>query len=314
MDRNYPAFQPDWVSPPGNTISDVLEERGWQQREFAERLGYTQKHVSQLITGKVPITVDAAKRLERVLGSGMEFWLALEMNYQTQQNRLEQQALLASWGSWLTELPVRELMTLGVLSDRSLSAANRAANVEECLRFFGVASPDEWRAHYGGVRLAFRRTGHADADLGALTSWLRLGEREAERQHCAKYDGGLFISALERIRRLTSRTPTEVSAHIKKYLLQSGVCFVLAPALRNVRVHGVARWLGSVRPLIQMSPNHADPEAFWFTFFHEAAHILLHGTDRTDRTTVYLDDIHGSRPTSRQELEADEWARRWLAE
>lgn len=312
MDKNHTGFLPDWVSPPGQTISDVLEERGWQQREFAERLGYTQKHVSQLITGKVPITVDAAQRLERVLGSRMDFWLALEVNYQTQQNRLEQQALLASWGEWLSELPVRELMVRGVLPERRLTSANRAVNVEECLRFFGVASPDEWRTHYGGVRLAFRRTGHAETDLGALTSWLRLGEREAEQQHCEKFERGLFLAALERIRRLTSRTPAEVTALITKQLNHSGVSFVLVPTLRNVRAHGVARWLGTVRPLIQMSPNDADPDAFWFTFFHEAAHILLHGTDRTDRTTVYLDAIHGSQPTSRQEQEADEWARRWM--
>jgi HTH-type transcriptional regulator/antitoxin HigA len=65
-------FAPDWVSPPGDTIADVLKERGWTQAELARRLGYTEKHVRQLINGKVAITEDTASRLERVLGNPSE--------------------------------------------------------------------------------------------------------------------------------------------------------------------------------------------------------------------------------------------------
>ena len=52
-------FSPDWVSPPGETILDLIEERGWTQGELSHRLGYTEKHVSQLINGRVPLTDDA---------------------------------------------------------------------------------------------------------------------------------------------------------------------------------------------------------------------------------------------------------------
>ena len=61
-------FNPDWASPPGHTIADLLEERDWSQSQLADRLGYTKKHISQLINGKAPITEDTALRLERVLG------------------------------------------------------------------------------------------------------------------------------------------------------------------------------------------------------------------------------------------------------
>ena len=62
-------FAPDWVLPPGESILDIAEERSWTQAELAQRLGYSEKHISQLIHGKVPLSVDAAQRLERVLGS-----------------------------------------------------------------------------------------------------------------------------------------------------------------------------------------------------------------------------------------------------
>ncbi|RUS93610.1 hypothetical protein DSM106972_096000 [Dulcicalothrix desertica PCC 7102] len=47
------SFNPDWVSPPGDAIAEFLEERDWTQAQLAERLGYTTKHISLLINGKV---------------------------------------------------------------------------------------------------------------------------------------------------------------------------------------------------------------------------------------------------------------------
>jgi HTH-type transcriptional regulator / antitoxin HigA len=46
MTNRLPPFSPNWVSPPGETISDLLEERDWTQVQLAERLGHTPKHVS----------------------------------------------------------------------------------------------------------------------------------------------------------------------------------------------------------------------------------------------------------------------------
>jgi len=74
-------FAPDWVSPPGDTIADVLEDRDWTQAELARHMGYTEEHVSQIINGKAAITEDMALRLERVLGSTAAFWLRKESAY-----------------------------------------------------------------------------------------------------------------------------------------------------------------------------------------------------------------------------------------
>lgn len=90
-------FAPDWVSPPGDTIADVLEDRGWTQAELARRLGYTEKHVSQLINGKAAITEDTASRLERVLGSAAGFWLRREATY---RERLERQQFAQHCAVW----------------------------------------------------------------------------------------------------------------------------------------------------------------------------------------------------------------------
>jgi HTH-type transcriptional regulator/antitoxin HigA len=104
------GFNPDWVSPPGETIADLLEERDWSQVELAQRLGYTTKHLNQLIRGKVPLSEDAAMRLERVLGGSAGFWLAREAHFRERLARLESQKRLVEWVGWLERLPVKELM------------------------------------------------------------------------------------------------------------------------------------------------------------------------------------------------------------
>jgi HTH-type transcriptional regulator/antitoxin HigA len=78
------------------------------------------------------------------------------------------------------------------------------------------------------------------------------------------------------------------------------------PALPRTHVSGVARWLNAHRPLIQLSLYGKTNDKFWFNFFHEAAHILLHSKQKT---TVFLDDPSKAGSSSPEEREANAWAR-----
>ena len=40
MTKAVSTLSPDWASPPGATILDLQEERGWKQTELAKRSGY----------------------------------------------------------------------------------------------------------------------------------------------------------------------------------------------------------------------------------------------------------------------------------
>ena len=84
-------FQPDWISSPGDTIRDLMEERDWNQVELAKRLGFTTKHLNQLVKGKASLSEDTALRLEHVLGSTARFWLNRETIYRERLARLEAQ-------------------------------------------------------------------------------------------------------------------------------------------------------------------------------------------------------------------------------
>lgn len=79
--QRHPAQAPNWVSPPGDTLQDYLDEKGWTQVELASRLSFTKKHVNDIIRGRVSITPLVATRLEDVLQTPAEFWLEREARY-----------------------------------------------------------------------------------------------------------------------------------------------------------------------------------------------------------------------------------------
>ncbi|OWQ88580.1 DNA-binding protein [Roseateles aquatilis] len=303
------AFAPDWVSPPGDTILDLLEERGWTQQQVADRLGFSLKHVNQLIKGKVPLSEDAAVRLQTVLGASVGFWLSREAQYRERlalQGAAERQVAMVPW---LERFPLKEMMALGILPKQRLDARAKPALVGELLTFFGVASPTQWEGQYGEMAVSFRRSREDQADVAAISAWLRMGERLAERIDGPRYDEARFRAALTQIRQLTRLPPDAFEPQLHRLLREAGVAFVLVPALPRSHVSGVARWLNTQRPLIQLSLYGKTNDKFWFNFFHEAAHILLHAQQKA---TVFLDDPNREGSGSKEEREANAWARDWL--
>lgn len=298
-------FSPDWVSPPGDTILDVIEEKGWTQAELAIRLGYSPKHVNQLIKGKVPLTEDAALRLESVLGSTVGFWLMREAKYRERMARVDATEKHSSWTGWLDDLPVKEMMTAGVITKRRNDAKTKPQIVDDCLRFFRVASPEEWRGQYGSMQASFRRSRAEQSDIGAISAWLRMGEQQAEKLDGPKYDADRFIAALREARTLTTQEPEQFEPRLRALLAAAGVLFVLVPAIPRAHVSGVARWMNGQRPLIQLSLYGKTNDKFWFTFFHEAAHILLHAKEKR---SVFLDDPNHASLDVPEEHEANAWA------
>lgn len=305
MTNTIQPFSPDWVSPPGDTISDLIEERDWTQAQLAERLGYTTKHVSQLITGKASISEQTAVKLERVLGSSIAFWLSREAQYRAQLTKIEEEDRLKDYIGWLEQLPVTDLMRQGFIPKQRLIAKHKPSVVEDLLRFFGVASPSEWEACYRGMAYDFRRTRENQSNIGSISAWIRQGESIAEQLECPKYNRSKFEKAVEQFRSLTVLDAQEFMPLVEQLCREAGVAFVLVPSIPGAHVSGMARWLNPHKALIQLSLYGKHNDLFWFTLFHEAAHILLH-----EKKNIFLDEWD-SEPyvESSQEEAADRWAR-----
>jgi HTH-type transcriptional regulator/antitoxin HigA len=72
----------DFIIHPGETINDILNDRGIGQKELAIRTGVSPKHISAIVNGKANISTEFAKSLEYAFGIPTSFWINLQANYE----------------------------------------------------------------------------------------------------------------------------------------------------------------------------------------------------------------------------------------
>ncbi len=297
-------YAPDFVTFPGETLEEALEERGISQAALAERMGRTPKMVNEIVKGKAPITEETALQLERVLGFPAQFWNNRERIYREYIARKEEEERLKNCKNWVKRFPFKEMCKLGWLSP----ANGTVEQTQQLLNFFGIATPKQWDVIWMGkeTTAAFRKSLRFTSNPEPVSAWLRYGEVQARNIHCAPYNCTEFRKALSEIRQLTTNSPADFMPRIIRLCAGSGVAFIPTPELPNARISGATRWLGPELALIQVSLRYKTDDHFWFTFFHEAGHVLLHG-----RKEVFLEGSQ-DKPEQEKEDEANRFAMEYL--
>ncbi len=297
---NINTFHPDYAVPPGETLLETIEQLGLTQKELAQRMGRPLKTINEIIKGLAAITAETALQLEKVTGVPASFWNNAESNYRERLARLKEMDDIKEQTDWLRHFSYTKLVSMRFVSP----AATKEEKVANLLRFFGVASPSQWELTYTQLEGAAREADKLKSEWGDLSVWLRAGEILAQRQLCAAYSTVRFREALQKIRTLTRNNPGEVWPKVVELCASAGVALVLVPELPKTDVYAFTRWLTPTKALIQLSLRYKTDDVLWFTFFHEAAHILLHG-----KKDVFI-EFRGDR--SEKEKEADVWAANFL--
>lgn len=297
-------YQPDVVSPPGDTLQELLDERGMTQADLALRTGRPKKTINQIIKGKAAITPDTAFQFERVLGTPASFWNNRERIYAEWQARKEASQALSEHIPWMKKFPILAMARLGWITRYD----DPIAQLEGLLRYFGVASPIIWQNVWQGAQVAYRQSPAFAVDPASVTAWLRRGELQAHEIDCAPYRDDKFRGALSDIRALTVRPVEGILHEVKEICAESGVAVAFTPELPGIHTSGATRWLSPVKASMMLSFRYKTNDHFWFTFFHEAAHILLHG-----KRDVFLESDHSlDDELGVKEREADRFAADFL--
>lgn len=259
--------------PPGESIKEEMEYFGMTQKELAERLGLSAKHVSDILSGEAPITRDCAFRLSIVFNSSMEFWMNLETNYQVLKTRQEKEAFFNK------SLEVLDFFkeSLKVIKDRAdefyTNPQNDSEKVSMLCHFFGVS---HLQNVFNIERIAYRK--RDDVDKASIATWLRLGELKLKNaEEIPEFNTKKLKESSTAIRNLINKGDYKENLdEIKKLLNEAGVYFEYEEKVPRAKVVGATRWR-KYRPFIQMSDFGQFQDIFWFTLFHEIGHALLHG-------------------------------------
>lgn len=299
--KTYP-FRPNYAASPGLVIRQHLEARDISPAELARRCGCSREFVSELIAGQAPVTPEIALQLEKVFEVSAEIWLNIEKRYRWHLARVARAEGDKKAQAWVKGFPVKELLERGLFKAPSPSAGV----VWNMLDFFDVRTVNAWETRYGKMNVAYRHSPAFESKPHKIATWLRLAEIYAEEQECEGYSPSGFRSALKQVRHLTqSEMPKSLDEAIR-ICNEAGVALAFVEPLRGMRPSGAAWWQAPHYPIIALSTHHKSNDGFWFSFFHEAAHILLHR-----KKLVFIDDGHRSDEDD-FEAEADRWAENFL--
>lgn len=269
------AYSPESVSPPGQSLKRTLDALDMTQAQLASRMGKTEKFVSEVVNGKAPITPETALHLEHVLSTPASYWNNRERAYREHLAQADEERELAAQLEWARSFPLATMVRRAWLPRDS----DRVAQAVQLLSFFGIATPKEWNAVWGDrlPAVAFRKSKSYEIDRCALSAWLRYGEIAAKDVDCDEYDRDSFLEALTSARVLTTEDPEVFEPALVALCASTGVAVVFTPDLPKTRVSAAVRWLNPRKALIQLGLRYRTDDHLWFSFFHEAVHVLRHG-------------------------------------
>jgi addiction module HigA family antidote len=257
--------------PPGETLKENMEFLNYSVRDFAKSLEVTEQTLHRIFSGKQPISYETAHKLEMVTGTPSSFWNALEAQYRDNLIIKEEMEEFQRQAGWLEEIPVKELVARKAIENTK----DIPTRFKSALRFFKVSSVSAWREIWEKPLLAARRSCSAQSKIGHVAAWVRLGEMAGESLNCAPYDREGFKSLLgDEMQKLTRQDPKVFSSAMVKLCSEVGVALALVPEISKAPLNGATRWITSSKALIVLSIRGKAEDKFWFSFYHEAAHVL----------------------------------------
>lgn len=291
------------ISHPGETLADTLEAKNSSQTELANRMGRPLKTINEIIQGKTAILPETALQLERVLGISAEFWLEREKNYRLELAEIQEAENLFEKKDWIKNFPIKKMKELGWIEHPIDTPIEKFKAI---LSFFSVSTRE---AFYGLYQIqkpvAYRMSNTGKKSPYAVMAWLRRGELQAGQMNTPEFNTVKFKEALEEIKELMVQQPENFFQSLQGLCAAAGVKLVHTPCLPKTKLQGSTRWINN-SPLIQLSNQYKRNDIFWFTFFHEAGHILRHG-----KKEVFVEGLEYTAEGEKKEEEANKFAAKY---
>ena len=272
------------------------------QRELASRLEVSEKHLNRLINGHVSISTDFAMKLELVTGYSSEFWLTNQARFDARKVEFEVSAEEIEIVKTLLPGPVvARLRRAGILSTNWKKPQDL---VQEIFSRAQVAGAESFRALcHSGPRVAYRQSEAYRIRSGEQWAWLEIvKERASLVQDIPAYEPQRLVDAIPALRAATLEEPADFVARATQIFWNAGVIFLAEPDISGARING-ASFDVSGNPVIAVTDKQKREDVFWFTVFHEVAHVL-EGDHKIGSLDLGRDDID----KSDRERQADMWA------
>lgn len=288
-------FSPDRVSPPGDTIIDLMDEYGLTDAELSKKIGLSVLKGQQLLQGHLSLNECMALKLQDIFDVSVDFWLKREGAYREHIEHLN-----AVNKEWLESLPVKDMVNYGWIP----KASTKELKFKYCLDFFEIKSVNDfaYKMENDAPLVAFRKSLSLKTVPMADLAWIIRAKKISNSHACNPWSKEDLIGLLPDIRRL-SNVPNikKFAPQLKEIFAKAGVSFIVLPAPSGCRASGATCFFEPNRPTLIVSFRHLTDDHFWFTLFHEIGHLILH-----DAINIRIEGE--TELGSKEEDEADQFA------
>ena len=301
--KNTIGLSRDYIIHPGETLAEVLDDREMTQRELAIRTGVTEKHVSTVIHGKKGISPAFARKLEYALGIETSFWMNLQVNYERELLEFEDMNNITE-----EELGVlkrlKEVIEVWASFGWLDEETNPAAIVLDLRKIFGISNLlDIPKMTYSAAYRAQSKT--ANVDPYVLFAWQRMCEILTSRNDVAdEVDIEKLRNKIPEIKQVMFLRADQIQKKLAEIFSECGIAFRIVPNFTGAPVQGFIKTAEEGVLILCITLRQKFADIFWFTLFHEIAHVL---NGDTRQEFVDFDSVHGD-----VELKADSMAGEFL--
>jgi len=279
------------ATPPGATIKEQLNDKGMSQREFAARMDMSEKHISKLINGEVQLTPEVAVRLEVVLGVPAKFWNNLEAVYREKLIKVEAENAMDADEALAKQIPYSEMAKFGWIPE-TRDSKEKVINLRKYFEVVELSLLENKQI----TRIACRRLAVTEKSDFALLAWAQEAKIKARSIKTSPINIRGLISIIPEIRSMTVLKPKEFCPRVKNMLAECGIALIFLPHLKGSFLQG-ASFMDGNKIVVGLTARGKDADKFWFSLFHELAHIVLGHIGQIDGTT------------DQDEKDADAWSR-----
>ncbi len=295
------AMNNSFLVPTGSIIKEYLEEYGITQKQLAERIDSSEKHISNVLKGNNRLTEEFALKLEKVLiDVPASYWLNYEAKYREQVAREEEIVRVNNWD--LKSLSER-FRFKEVFKGLDIPLAEQAIKM---LKLLKISDFNNFDNVYGQIAVDFMEDG---GEKEAIAIWLNMCEAEIEIQN-DEIDNIIYKESeleknLGKFKLLSNNNKTESSINSCRRLCNKlGIYLVFCEAVTNSKVRGALTTYKN-HPAIYISGRFKSHSHVWFAFMHEIGHLLKHYNK--NEVFISYEDVENSQDI--KEAQANEFAR-----
>ncbi|MBQ9448905.1 MAG: HigA family addiction module antidote protein [Acholeplasmatales bacterium] len=256
--------------PPGETIKELIQDLGMSQKEFAKRMGMSEKHICHLLEGDVHVTNETAIKLEMVLRAPASWWLRLEELYQEDLIKIDIENNLLNDLVIAKKYPIQELISKKWL-DKHESDNDLVLKIR---KFFEITNlkllADENLIPQTVCNLA---SPDYIPDY-TLSCWLQKAKLDSREIETNPIDFRKISSHAKFLREFTLLDPEKFLTEARNYLAQFGVAVIYLDRLSKLTIDGAA-FIASRKITLAVAKGKQYYDEFLMVFFHELGHIVL---------------------------------------